>query len=85
MTRVFVFTQGRHSWAHGVIRGDPLQCLNPGLLVDADRVNAAPLVGFDRLMISLANRCDALVVERVGFVFACQPVLVFVRPDLRAS
>ncbi len=83
MAGVFVFTQGRHSRANGMVRRDPLQCLNSGLLVDANRVNAVPLVGFDRLVIGLANRCDALVVERIGFVFACQPILVLVGPDLR--
>lgn len=81
MTRVFVLTQSRLARTHRMVWSDPLQGLNACLLVDADRVNAIPLIGFDRLSIRLANGRDAMLVKRIGFVFACQPILVLMRPD----
>src|SRR6056297_1511535 len=41
------------------------------------------LVRFDRFVVGSAYVGDALVVERIRFVFACQPEFVLVGPDLR--
>ena len=67
------------------LRRTSLQCLNPCLLIDADRVNAITYIVRDRLLIGIAYRCNTWIVKRIGFVFAGQPILVLVRPNVCTS
>src|SRR6056297_1743066 len=84
VTDVLVFAKHRHSRPSTTIRRDSLECLDSCLFVDADRVDSFAEVEVDRVTIGGTDGADTRVKTWVQFVFAGQPVLVFVRSNLCA-
>ena len=80
MANVFVLPEHPHSRCNATIRCDSLKCLYPGLLIKANRVDTLLFVGTDRIAIGSADFGNSQVVIGIGLVFACQPVLIFMRP-----
>lgn len=84
MANVFVFTTSKHAASRKQISGNTLQCLDAGLLIDRDRVNALRAIKLNGIGVGVADFED-LSVPSFGVIdLGEQPVLTSMRLDIGA-